>query len=129
MISMDRCETCGSGARSEYGFCEECGARWRLTSAPSSPVIEASNQPASAFAKLPDQMNSIGLVEAQPKQVWAAVLLALSLGPFGLFYCTVPGAIIMLIASIALRLWLGALSYFVILPICAVWAWKAASEY
>ena len=74
-------------------------------------------------------MNSIDLVEARPKQVWVAVLLALSLGPLGMFYCTVPGAIIMLIASIALRFWMGNLIYLVVLPVCAIWAWKAASEY
>jgi hypothetical protein len=126
---MDRCETCGSSARSEYGFCEDCGARWRLTAALPSSIAAPSHHPASAFAKLPDQMNSMDLVEPQAKQVWVAVLLALSLGPFGLFYCAVPGGIVMLIVSIALRLWLGHLSYFVVLPICAVWAWKAASEY
>src|SRR4051812_41639723 len=129
MTSMDRCETCGSIARSEYGFCEDCGARWRLTAAPPDSTAAASDHPASAFAKLPDRMNSIDLVEARPKQVWVAVLLALSLGPLGMFYCTVPGAIIMLIASIALRFWMGDLIYLVVLPVCAIWAWKAASEY
>jgi len=80
------------------------------------------------MAKLPAALNSVDLVELRPKQVWLAVLLALSLGPVGLYYCTLPGMIIMLIVSIALRLWLGGLSFLITLPICGVWAWRATRE-
>jgi len=128
VIPLDTCEHCGSRARNEYGFCEECGARWRLVAAPSSATTAAQSHAPSPFAKLPAAMNSIDLVEVQPKQVWLAVLLALSLGPVGLYYCSLPGMIIMLIVSIALRLWLGDFSFLIILPICGVWAWRAARD-
>lgn len=125
---MDVCENCGSKARNQYGFCEDCGARWRLVAAPSSATPIASSHPASPLAKFPAEVNSIGLVEVRPKQVWVAVLLAISLGPAGLYYSTLPGTIIMLILSIVLRLWLGYLSFLIVWPICAVWAWRAARE-
>lgn len=73
-------------------------------------------------------MSAIDLVELRPKQVWLAVLLTLSLGPVGLYYSTIPGMIIMLILSIALRLWLGDFSFLIIWPICGVLAWIAARE-
>lgn len=125
---MDTCEHCGSNARNQYGFCEECGARWRLSAEPSHATAVASSHSASPLAKLPAALNSIDLVEVRPKQVWLAVLLALSLGPVGLYYSTLPGMILMLIVSIALQLWLGDSSFLIILPICAVWAWRAARE-
>ena len=96
--------------------------------APPSPTSAAQSHPPSPLEKLPAALNSIDLVAVRPKQVWLAVLLALSFGPIGLYYCTLPGMITMLIVSIALRLWLGELSFLIILPICAVWAWRAARE-
>ncbi len=77
---------------------------------------------------LPAQTNSIGLFEVGPKKVWAAVFLALLLGPFGLLYCTITGTIVMMIVSVALTLILGNASFLIILPICAIWAWRAARE-
>jgi hypothetical protein len=50
------------------------------------------------------------LTDVKPKQVWIAVLLAVGLGPIGLVYCTITGAIVMLIASVVLGLLLGNLA-------------------
>jgi hypothetical protein len=64
----------------------------------------------------------------QPKMVWVAVLLALVLGPVGLLYCTMTGTIVMTLVSVMLALLFGRASSLIILPICAVWAWRAARE-
>lgn len=81
----------------------------------------------SVLVALRSQINSIGF-EVPPKQVWLAVLLALTFGPLGLLYCTMPGAITMFIVSVVLRLWLGDVSFLISLPVCAVWAWRVARE-
>ena len=46
----------------------------------------------------------------------------------GLLYCTVTGMIVMTIASIPLMLLFGRASSLIILPACAIWAWRAARE-
>ncbi len=46
----------------------------------------------------------------------------------GLLYCTTTGTIVMTIVSIPLVLLFGRASSLIILPICAIWAWKAARE-
>ena len=64
----------------------------------------------------------------RPKQIWYAILLTIIFGPIGLSYCTLTGAVVMTIVSIALGFWLGFLSYFLVLPACIPWAWLAARE-
>jgi hypothetical protein len=64
----------------------------------------------------------------RPKRVGAAVLFALLFGPIGLLYCTSTGAIVLTIVSIVLMLVLRQASFLVILPICVIWAWRAARE-
>lgn len=61
-----------------------------------------------------------------PKNVWLAVVLAGLLGPFGLAYATVRGAIIMLVVAIGLAMFTFGLGFFFVWPFCAVWAWRAA---
>lgn len=74
-------------------------------------------------------MNAMGMLDVRPKIVWVAVLLALVLGPFGLFYSTVLGAIAMIIVSVGLQFWWGDTSILLVLPICAIWAWRATRGY
>jgi hypothetical protein len=77
-----------------------------------------SGQPASSMSGL----------DVRPKQVWVAVTLAIIAGPVGLLYCTNTGTIVMTIVSLILRLLLGWLGFLIVIPICAIWAWKAARE-
>jgi hypothetical protein len=124
---MNVCDQCGSISRDKGGFCAGCGAPWP-EAMPNHAVDRARSKPVSPFAELPVQTNSLGLLQVGTKKVWAAVLLALLLGPFGLLYCTITGTIVMLIVSFALTLLLGNMSLLIILPICAIWAWRAARE-
>lgn len=64
-------------------------------------------------------------VMTTPKNVWLAVLLAGLFGPFGLFYATVPGAMIMLVVAIVLAMFTFGIGVFLVWPFCAVWAWRA----
>jgi hypothetical protein len=122
---MNVCDQCGSSSRDRSGFCAGCGAAWSLL---DHAANRDGTKQASSFAKLPADTSSGGLLDVGPKKVWAAVLLALLLGPFGLLYSTIPGTIVMLIVSIVLKLLLGNASFLIVLPICAIWAWRAARE-
>ena len=129
MSSNDVCEKCGSRARSEYGFCEDCGARWRIVAAPQNSQGANSGHTSSPLSDLPARLSSVDIVEVRPKQAWLAILLAAIAGPVGLFYCTVTGAITMFLVSIVFQLWLGDASLILVLPICIAWAWKVSREW
>ncbi len=67
------------------------------------------------------------LAQAQVKNVWVAVLLALILGPLGMLYCTVPGALVMFAVSVFAMLFFSKIVAFLVVPVvCAFWAWLAA---
>jgi len=77
----------------------------------------------------PISLQSIGAVDlAQPqaKNVWVAVMLALLLGPVGMFYCTYLGGFVMIVLSILGDIFIGRYVYWLLLPVCAIWAWFAA---
>jgi hypothetical protein len=80
----------------------------------------------SPLSSLPAKISSFGLVEVRPKQVGIAVLLALLFGPLGLVYFTMIGTTVMLIVSFTLTHFLGKVSFLIIQPIRAIWAWRAA---
>lgn len=80
-MNANVCEICGSASRSKYGFCEGCGARWRLHAAAQSPALAPPSHQESPYARLPAEMNSSVLINVKPKLVWLAVLLALVSGP------------------------------------------------
>jgi hypothetical protein len=124
---MNVCAQCGSGSRDKDGICAGCGTAWPLE-LPDQAANQSATKHASSFHNLPGKISSAGLMEVRPKLVWVAVLLALTSGPLGLLYCTVPGAIVMLFASVLLYIVFGQASTLIVLPICALWAWKAARE-
>jgi hypothetical protein len=57
-----------------------------------------------------------------PKNLALALLLATLLGPFGLFYATVPGAMILLLVGIVLAMFTFGLGFFLVWPLCIIWA-------
>ena len=124
---MNICQQCGSASRDISGFCAGCRAPWPLAS-PDHAANHAGSRHSSPYANLPAKISSAGLVEIRPKTVWAAVMYALLFGPMGLLYCTTTGTVVMTIVSIPLMLLFGRVSSLIILPICAIWAWRAARE-
>ena len=67
-------------------------------------------------------------LQQQPKSVGVALLLTFLFGPFGMFYSTVTGAVVMLIISISLAVCTFGISLFITWPICMAWAAFAAAE-
>jgi hypothetical protein len=129
---MNICKQCGSASRDKSGICAGCGAPWPLAM-PAGTFASNNSSQHSPYSKLPEQISSMGLYDPDlsqvgTKNVGLAVLLSVLLGPIGLFYCTVPGAIVMLFVSIALSLFLGTAGLLLTMPICAIWAWRAARE-
>jgi hypothetical protein len=110
------------------GFCKGCGAPWPLP-LPSDPSTQDASKQFLPLPQAPPQIGAVGLLtDVGTKQVWVAVLLALLFGPLGLLYCTITGALVMMIVSIALAFLIGQISFLITLPICAIWAWRAARE-
>jgi hypothetical protein len=110
------------------GFCKGCGAPWPLTATNHSAIPDTRKQVELPSIE-PIQIGSMGLLHnVGTKQVWVAVALALFFGPLGLLYCTISGAIVMMIVSVALALIFGQLSFLITLPVCAIWAWRASRE-
>lgn len=69
------------------------------------------------------------VVSTTPKNAVVATILAGLLGPFGLFYATVSGAMIMLVVAIVLAMFTWGIGIFLVWPLCAVWAWRATIDY
>ena len=91
-------------------------------------MSSASAHKASALDKISQELDESWQPPLAAKNVSLAVLLALTCGPFGLGYSTTTGMVVMLLVSIPLRLLLGNLSFLIILPVCAIWAWRASGE-
>jgi hypothetical protein len=53
--------------------------------------------------------------------------LATLFGPFGLFYATPSGAMLMLIAAIGLAMFTYGIGVFLVWPVCMVWAARAVA--
>jgi len=126
-MHLDFCENCGSTSRDEQGFCRGCGAH-----RPIDETVSPTNVSTATYAVLPQaepkaNIGSIPLAQAQVKNVWVAVMLALLLGPLGMIYCTYLGAAVMLFASIVAMFLPHTIVVWSLLPVaCAIWAGLAA---
>ena len=69
------------------------------------------------------------IVVAQPKSIGISMLLTCLLGPVGMLYSSIPGAIIM--GIITLIVGIGTLGFGLIItwPICIIWSAIAANSY
>jgi hypothetical protein len=63
------------------------------------------------------------------KSVGVSILLTFLLGPLGMFYSTILGAIIMLVVSGLLAVMTAGISLFLTQPICIIWGAVAAKSY
>lgn len=64
-----------------------------------------------------------------PKSAGTAALLSFFFGPLGMFYSTVPGALIMMLVSFIVGFVTLGIGLFVTQPICIIWAAVAANNY
>ena len=63
------------------------------------------------------------------KYLYIAVLLGVFLGPIGLLYSTIPGAIVMFLINVVIGIVTLGFGLFLTWPICGIWAYVAASSY
>lgn len=68
------------------------------------------------------------VVLAPPKSVMTALVLTFFFGPLGMFYSTVVGAIVMIIAAIVIGALTLGMGLFLIWPVSMVWGALAASN-
>jgi hypothetical protein len=132
---MQYCEQCGSTSHDEAGFCRGCGARLPgyapSASLRGSAPEPAATRPSAGLSKVAGRsFASVPLAQPQVKNVWAAVLLALLMGPLGMIYSTPVGALVMSAASVFALFFLnkvvGWILVFLLPVVCAVWAGLAA---
>jgi hypothetical protein len=62
-----------------------------------------------------------------PKSLPLAIVLATLLGPFGLFYATPSGAMLMLVVAIGLAMFTFGIGVFLVWPVCIMWAARAVA--
>jgi len=65
----------------------------------------------------------------QLRSVRLAVVLGLVFGPLGMFYSTIPGAIVMLVLSLIIVPMTMGFGLIVTLPACALWAGLSARSH
>ena len=101
---------------------------------PSAPVAVApaavSAPPAPAYGAPPVMAMSQTVINMAPrKSVAGAVFLAFLIGPLGMLYSTVTGAIVMFFVNIAAVVLTLGLGLIVTIPIGMIWAGVAASSH
>jgi hypothetical protein len=69
------------------------------------------------------------VVVASTKSVGISVLLTILLGPLGMFYSTIIGAIVMMVISVIVGFVTLGFGLFLTWPICVIWGAVAASSY
>jgi hypothetical protein len=152
------CTSCGSSISEDHTFCSSCGrplpkplvtarqddepiqarpvppARNAYSTPPVTQYQPTSNasrnlQPAASPIYVTQQVQVASpVILRPPKNVGLAVCLGLFFGPFGLFYASVTGGIIMLVVGLLLTaVTVGLAAPFVWIA-CAVWAGIAASN-
>lgn len=69
------------------------------------------------------------IVVVSTKSPGIAILLTILFGPIGMFYSTIPGAIIMCLVSLVVGVLTLGVGLVLIWPICILWAALAARAY
>lgn len=69
------------------------------------------------------------VITKSTKSVGLALLLTFFLGPLGMFYSTITGAIVMGILTILAGVLTAGFGFLLTWPICVIWAAMAASSY
>lgn len=73
--------------------------------------------------------NRHSVVTIPTKSMGTALLLTFIFGPIGMFYSTIPGAIIMLVLSLIMGIFAFGIGLLIIWPIQFIWATIAVNSY
>lgn len=76
-----------------------------------------------------NESNDAARIIVQSKSMAVGILLALFFGPLGLFYSTVPGALIMLVLSVVVAFFTLGLGLLIIPLLSVLWAAIAISSH
>ncbi|ARM31292.1 hypothetical protein [Prosthecochloris sp. HL-130-GSB] len=69
------------------------------------------------------------VVVAPVKSVGIGLLLTILFGPLGMLYCTIPGAIIMMILFAVIGFLTAGIGLIILWPVCIVWTVLAIQNY
>jgi hypothetical protein len=96
---------------------------------PPPPYAPPQYHPQPIYVTQQVQMAPAYVTAIPPKSMAASLLLTFFFGPFGLFYASVTGGIVMLIATFVGAALTFGVSLFVTWPICMIWAAVATTNY
>ena len=112
------------------GFCRGCGASWPLELPAPNEKIEGETFPQQARVACSQKTGWRGRLAPSIcltcGQRTLGCVLGLLGGPLGLLYCTMTGTLVMLFVSMVLWIKFGDVSFLIVQPVCAIWAWRAA---
>lgn len=111
-MALISCSECGSQLSDKAVSCPHCGAPLNAIAAITSTNI--SSQPTVVLTK---------------RSVGVAIILTVLLGPLGMFYSTIEGALWMIVISLVVGLFTCGLGLLITWPICVLWGAAAASAY
>jgi hypothetical protein len=111
-MALISCSECDVQVSDKAMACPHCGA-------PINPIAINTSVHRSALPTVVFPRKSVGI----------AIILATLLGPLGMFYSTVCGALAMMVISLIVALFTYGLGLLITWPICILWAAAAASSY
>lgn len=143
------CMACGTSLTDDAAFCARCGRP--IGSNPPVPstgeiieAVQANSAPTTQYytrpAASPQQAAHAPIyvtqqVQVAPtimrplKSVGLAIFLGLFFGPFGLFYASVAGGLIMLVGGLLITAATAGVAAPFVWITCAIWAGIAANSY
>ena len=125
---MPFCDECGSTSQDTEGFCRGCGARLGIA-VPRAPEEKRSARIRSAPLPRPaTSLPPVNLFPSTSKSVWTAIFRTALLGPIGMLYSTVTGALVMSVVSAITLIFAGGRWMWISWAACIVWAALAARD-
>ena len=100
------CSNCGEQLLESGGFCGKCKAK------PENIVETTTN----------NQPVNVTVIQSSDKSVAVALLLSVFLGPLGMLYSTIVGAIIMFVITIVVGFLTFGFGLLLTHPICVIWS-------
>jgi hypothetical protein len=130
---MATCPGCMAVLVDDSRFCSKCGRNLTSVGLPTvipPPSRQSLTPPSNLSPPYQYRMTTPPVVIAiVPKSVGVAILLTIFFGPFGMFYSTVTGAIIMCVLTLFVGFGTFGIGLIFIWPISVVWGAVAADNY
>src|SRR5471030_1864700 len=121
---ITKCRECEAQVSTEAPSCPHCGVHRpssvlsEIAPRPQAPTSSATRaaQPVVGNQQLGTQV----VVVVSPKIVGISIILTILFGPLGMFYSTVPGAIVMIVISVIVAILTVGFGLILTWPVCVI---------